>query len=120
MITKFYATREIARRIAREECETFADLGKDAPKGERWAVQFKEIKDVIAAIDANAMNVPTKAEQEVTAELAKAFAALDIEPAKKVSCPLAIPVAVCRREASELKNHKGHTVQVLTKRRILV
>ncbi|HAN1506515.1 hypothetical protein G17_00629 [Escherichia phage vB_EcoM_G17] len=47
MITKFYATREAARIVAREEGAAFKDMGKDAPKGQRWAVQFKEISDIV-------------------------------------------------------------------------
>ncbi len=47
MITKFYATREAARIVAREEGAAFKDMGTTAPKGQRWAVQFKEISDIV-------------------------------------------------------------------------
>lgn len=47
MITKFYATREAARIVAREEGEAFKDMGTTAPKGQRWAVQFKELSDIV-------------------------------------------------------------------------
>lgn len=114
MITKFYATRDIARRIAKEEGETFKDMGKDAPKGERWAVLFREIKDLVENAKAVEMNVPTQEDKALIDELTAAFAKLDAKPV------LTKPDHVCRRSVSVLKNHKGADVQVFTKRVIPV
>ena len=73
MITKFYATREAARIVAREEGAAFKDMGKDAPKGQRWAVQFKEIADIVNSPDP----VLTAAEQKQAEELAAILNAQD-------------------------------------------
>lgn len=70
---KFFATREAARIVAREEGETFKDMGKDAPKGERWAVEFKELSDVIAACKAVEMNVPTAEDKKLIDGLTEAL-----------------------------------------------
>lgn len=56
---KFVNTRDIARRVAREEGVTWQDMGSNAPKGERWAVVFPEIKDLVERAKAVEMNVPT-------------------------------------------------------------
>ena len=69
MITKFYATRELARNVAREEGETFKDMGKDSPAGQRWAVLFREVKDLVENAKAVEMNVPTKEDKELTEPL---------------------------------------------------
>lgn len=113
MKTVFVATRELARTIAREEGETWADMGKDAPKGKRWAVQYKELSDVIAAIDANTFNVPTKSDIELTQALAKAFAGLDVKPAV-----LPKPESIVRQDVQTMQDRKGNNVTVFTKRRI--
>ena len=113
MKTKFFATREQARIVAREEGEIFKDMGKDAPKGERWAVQYKELSDVIAAIDANAFNVPTKSDLELTQALAEAFAGLDVKPAE-----LPKPASIVRQDVQTMQDRKGNNVTVFTKRRI--
>ncbi|MED6536241.1 hypothetical protein VWI13_01945 [Escherichia coli O157] len=73
MITKFFATREQARIVAREEGETFKDMGKDAPKGQRWAVQFKEISDIVNSPEP----VLTEAELKKAQELAEVLNAQD-------------------------------------------
>ncbi|MCU6294252.1 hypothetical protein [Escherichia coli] len=73
MITKFYATREAARIVAREEGEAFKDMGKDAPKGQRWAVQFKEISDIVNSPEP----VLTAEEQKQAEELAAILNAQD-------------------------------------------
>ena len=73
MITKFFATREQARIVAREEGETFKDMGKDAPKGQRWAVQFKEISDIVNSPEP----VLTAAELKQAQELAEVLNAQD-------------------------------------------
>ena len=73
MITKFYATREAARIVAREEGEVFKDMGKDAPKGQRWAVQFKEISDIVNSPEP----VLTAAEQKKADELSAILNAQD-------------------------------------------
>jgi hypothetical protein len=118
MITKFYATREIARTIAREEGEVFKDMGKDAPKGERWSVQFKEIKDLVENAKAVEMNVPTAEDKAIIDALTEAFAGLDAVPA---SMPvLKKPETVTRNTVQEMRDRKGNTVQVYSKRKILV
>ncbi len=114
MITKFYATRDLARTVAREEGETFKDMGKDAPKGERWAVLFSEIKDLVENAKAVEMNVPTQDEKALIDGLTAAFAKLDATPV------LQAPKHVCRRSVSVMKNHKGANVTVYTKRVIPV
>lgn len=117
MITKFYATRELARTVAREEGETFKDMGKDAPKGERWAVLFREIKDLVENAKAVEMNVPTKEDKELTEALAAAFSAMD----KADAVVLKAPEFVTRKEHTVLKNkYNGKQVQVYTKRKIPV
>ncbi|HBC8437437.1 TPA: hypothetical protein KE178_005325 [Escherichia coli] len=73
MITKFYATREAARIVAREEGAAFKDMGTTAPKGQRWAVQFKEIADIVNSPDP----VLTAAEQKQAEELAAILNAQD-------------------------------------------
>lgn len=73
MITKFYATREAARIVAREEGETFKDMGKDAPKGQRWAVQFKELSDIVNSPEP----VLTAADQKKADELSAILNAQD-------------------------------------------
>lgn len=73
MITKFYATREAARIVAREEGAAFKDMGTTAPKGQRWAVQFKEIADIVNSPDP----VLTAAEQKQAEELAAILDAQD-------------------------------------------
>lgn len=115
---KYFPTREAARIVAREEGETFQDMGKDAPKGERWAVSFKELKDVIAAIDANAFNVPTEAEQKMNNDLMEAFAALDIKAAQMPV--LKKPETIVRQDVREMHDRKGNPVTVYTKRRVAV
>lgn len=118
MKTKFFATRELARIVAREEGETFVDMGKDAPKGERWAVQFKELSDVIQAVQAVEMNVPTQEEQTLNNELMEAFAALDIKQAQRPV--LKAPETVRRTSYSTVKNPNGSTVEVFTKHSVKV
>lgn len=113
MITKFYATRELARTVAREEGETFKDMGKEAPKGERWAVQFREIKDLVENAKAVEMNVQTKEDKQLIDDLTAAFAALDVVPAKV----LPAPESIVRTDVSTMRNHKGNAVTVFTKRR---
>lgn len=118
MKTTFHATRDIARRIAKEEDGHFVDMGKDAPKGKRWAVQFEDLKDFVERIDAQhkatGMNVPTQEDKALNDELMAAFAKLDIQPV------LPKPDHVTRRSVSVLKNHKGDDVTVFTKRVIPV
>lgn len=112
---KYFATREAARIVAREEGETFLDMGKDAPKGERWAVSFAEIKDLVERAKAVEMNVPTEAEKKLNDDLAAAFAALDIKQAE-----LPRPASIVRNVHEEYKDRKGATVSVLVKRRVAV
>lgn len=118
MQTTFHATRDIARRIAKEEDGKFVDMGKDAPKGKRWSVQFEDLKDFVERIDAQqkatGMNVPTQEDKALIDELTAAFAKLDAKPV------LTTPKHVCRRSVSVLKNHKGADVTVFTKRVIPV
>ena len=73
MITKFYATREAARIVAREEGAAFKDMGTTAPKGQRWAVQFKEISDIVNSPEP----VLTAAEQKKADELSAVLNAQD-------------------------------------------
>lgn len=112
---KFFATREAARIVAREEGETFQDMGKDAPKGERWAVVFKELSDVIAAAKAVEMNVPTEAEKKLNEDLMAAFADLDIKQAE-----LPRPASIVRNVHEEYKDRKGAVIPVLVKRRVAI
>ena len=117
MITKFYATRELARNVAREEGETFKDMGSTAPKGQRWAVLFREVKDLVENAKAVEMNVPTKEDKELTDALAAAFSAMD----KAASVVLKVPEFVTRKVHSVLQNKfNGKQVQVFTKRKIPV
>lgn len=115
MKTVYFATREIARIIAREEGETFKDMGKDAPKGERWAVLFKELSDVVLTVKSVEMNVPTEDEKKVIDDLTAAFAAMDIKQAE-----LPKPDSVLRNVVQTMKDRKGNSVQVFTKRRVAV
>lgn len=112
---KFYATRDIARRVAREEGETFKDMGSTAPKGERWAVSFKEIKDLIAAAEAVEMNVPTAEDKALNDALRVALQGLDVKPVH-----LPAPESIVRQDHSVLTNRKGKTVNIFTKRRVKV
>ncbi len=73
MITKFYATREAARIVAREEGAAFKDMGTTAPKGQRWAVQFKELSDIVNSPEP----VLTAAEQKKADELSAVLNAQD-------------------------------------------
>ncbi len=117
MITKFYATRELARNVAREEGETFKDMGKDSPAGKRWAVLFREVKDLVENAKAVEMNVPTKEDKDLTDALAAAFAAMD----KSAAVVLKVPEFVTRKVHSVLQNKfNGKQVQVFTKRKIPV
>lgn len=113
MITKFYATRELARTVAREEGETFKDMGKDAPKGKRWAVLFREIKDLVENAKAVEMNVPTKEDKKLIDDLTAAFAALDVKPAPVLKAP----ESIVRTDVNTLRDRKGNSVTVFTKRR---
>jgi hypothetical protein len=112
---KYFKTRDAARIVAREEGESFQDMGKDAPKGERWAVVFKELADVIAAVKSVEMNVPTESEQKLNAELMAAFAALDIKQAE-----LPKPETIVRTSQTVLTRRDGLKVNVFTKRRVAV
>lgn len=112
---KYFKTRDAARIVAREEGEAFQDMGKDAPKGERWAVVFKDLADVIEAVKAVEMNVPTEAEKQLNDDLMKAFAALDIKQAE-----LPKPDSVVRNVYESYKDRKGATISVQVKRRFAV
>ncbi len=70
---QFAKTREAARIIAREEGVTWEDMGKDAPKGERWAVVFPEIKDLVERAKAVEMNVPTAEDKKLIDGLTEAL-----------------------------------------------
>lgn len=116
MKTKFFATREIARTVAREEGETFKDMGKDAPKGERWAVLFREIKDLVENAKAVEMNVPTAEEKKVNDDLTAAFAAMDIKPMPVLKAP----ESVVRNTVEVRRDRKGKQVTVYSKKRFAV
>lgn len=112
---QFAKTREAARIIAREEGVTWQDMGKDAPKGERWAVVFPEIKDLVERAKATEMNVPTAEDKKLIDELTAAFAELDIKQAE-----LPRPASIVRNVNEEYKDRKGATIPVLVKRRVAI
>lgn len=131
MITKFYATREAARIVAREEGELFKDMGKDAPKGQRWAVQFKEISDIVNSPEP----VLTAAEQKKAEELAAILNAQDEFVAGsdiKVSvnsnawthadhlANLKRPSVLIRNQREIRHDRKGNSVTVFSKRRQVI
>lgn len=116
MSIKFFATRELARTVAREEGETFQDMGKDAPKGERWAVVFKELADLVAEA------ATLKEDPELNNELKAAFAAAETRKQTVAAIEKDIaarkPATVSRRERSVLYTREGQAVNVFTKRAI--
>ena len=117
MKTIYFNTRDAARVYAREEGEKFRDAGSNAPKGQRWCVDVKELTDVITAAKAVEMNVPTKEDKDLTDALAAAFAAMD----KAAAVVLKVPEFVTRKVHSVLQNKfNGKQVQVFTKRKIPV
>lgn len=113
---KFVNTRDAARRIAREEGVTWKDMGSTAPKGERWAVVFPEIKDLVERAKAVEMNVPTAEDKALNDALRKALNGLDVEPVQH----LPAPESIVRETVSVLKGRKGQDVTVFTKRRVAV
>ncbi|EFJ0710459.1 TPA: hypothetical protein L2Y74_001195 [Escherichia coli] len=131
MITKFFATREQARIVAREEGETFKDMGKDAPKGQRWAVQFKEISDIVNSPEP----VLTEAELKQAQELAEVLNAQDdflkgsdIEVTVNANAwthadhlaNLKRPSELIRNQKEIRHDRKGNRVTVYSKRRQVI
>ncbi|HAN4490988.1 TPA: hypothetical protein IFC62_004981 [Escherichia coli] len=131
MITKFFATREQARIVAREEGETFKDMGKDAPKGQRWAVQFKEISDIVNSPEP----VLTEAELKKAQELAEVLNAQDdflegsdIEVTVNANAwthadhlaNLKRPSELIRNQKEIRHDRKGNRVTVYSKRRQVI
>ncbi|AIT14194.1 hypothetical protein [Escherichia coli] len=131
MITKFFATREQARIVAREEGETFKDMGKDAPKGQRWAVQFKEISDIVNSPEP----VLTAAELKQAQELAEVLNAQDdflkgsdIEVTVNANAwthadhlaNLKRPSELIRNQKEIRHDRKGNRVTVYSKRRQVI
>lgn len=116
MKTVYCKTREAARTMAREEGVTWKDMGKDNAGG-RWAVLFPEIKDLVENVKAVEMNVPTKEDKELTDALSAAFAAMDKADIIPV---LNKPETIVRNSHSVLKDRKGNSVQIFTKRRVAV
>lgn len=131
MITKFYATREAARIVAREEGATFKDMGKDAPKGQRWSVQFKEISDIVNSPEP----VLTAAEQKKADELAAILnaqdefvAGTDIQVVVNSNAwthadhlaNLKRPSVLIRNQKEIRHDRKGNRVTVYSKRRQVI
>lgn len=131
MITKFYATREAARIVAREEGAAFKDMGKDAPKGQRWAVQFKEISDIVNSPEP----VLTAAELKQAQELAEVLNAQDdflkgsdIEVTVNANAwthadhlaNLKRPSELVRNQKEIRHDRKGNRVTVYSKRRQVI
>lgn len=131
MITKFFATREQARIVAREEGETFKDMGTTAPKGQRWAVQFKEISDIVNSPEP----VLTAAELKQAQELAEVLNAQDdflkgsdIEVSVNANAwthadhlaNLKRPSELIRNQKEIRHDRKGNRVTVYSKRRQVI
>lgn len=131
MITKFFATREQARIVAREEGETFKDMGKDSPTGKRWAVQFKEISDIVNSPEP----VLTAAELKQAQELAEVLNAQDdflkgsdIEVTVNANAwthadhlaNLKRPSELVRNQKEIRHDRKGNRVTVYSKRRQVI
>lgn len=122
MIIKFFATREIARIVARTEGETFKDMGTTAEKGKRWAVQFKELSDIINS----PCPVLTAAEQAKANELADLLNGVNVEvnatawTHADALAALKRPESVSRRCIETKHDRKGNRVTVYSKRKIAV
>ncbi len=124
MIIKFYATREIARIVARTEGETFKDMGTTAEKGKRWAVQFKELSDIINSPEP----VLTDEEQAKANELADLLNGVNVNVKVNAAAwshadalaALKRPESVSRRCIESKHDRKGNRVTVYSKRKIAV
>lgn len=105
MTIKFYATRDEARRIAREEGLKLVDAGSTAVKGSRWGVDFPEVEE------------PQNDDADLIAALKQAIHGTDT---KVLSVPLKAPEHVSRRVVRDMKDRKGNTIHVYSKRKIAV
>lgn len=110
---KFFGTRDQARAGAKELNGKFIDLGADAAKGERWAVQLNDVINVpMAEVEANDIKgIPT--EHDLNKEIAL------LQASMKAAQPQ-MQVLVIQKPSETVTNLKGKKVQVHYKKSVQV
>lgn len=110
---KFFGTRDQARGAAKELNGKFVDLGADAAKGERWAVQLSDVINVpMAEVESHEIKgIPTA--HDLNKEIALLQASMK---AAQPQCQ----VLVVQKPSETVTNLKGKKVQVHYKKSVQV